>query len=86
MANMTLEFRERGACNSSDVPVSIFFPEKGDGDSIKAAKRVCAGCSVRDECLQYAMRHWEQGIWGGTTDYRREEMRRRTRINWRVVA
>jgi WhiB family redox-sensing transcriptional regulator len=43
----------------------LFFPEHGDGD---AAKRICAGCDVRAQCLAHALAAGERhGIWGGTT-------------------
>jgi WhiB family redox-sensing transcriptional regulator len=52
-----------------------FFPEKGD--SVAAAKAVCALCPVRWECLDFALEtHQAHGIWGGTT------VRERRRI-WR---
>lgn len=33
----------------------------------KAAKRICADCSVRVECLQWAFSNEKHGIWGGYT-------------------
>ncbi|MGH8867099.1 MAG: WhiB family transcriptional regulator [Actinomycetes bacterium] len=41
------------------------------------AKRVCAGCPFRRPCLAYALTHSEAGIWGGTTEKERDELRRR---------
>ncbi len=41
-----------------------FFPRRGN--SLAAAKRVCAGCTVRDLCLEAAVEgSIEHGIWGG---------------------
>ena len=43
-----------------------FFPS--DGLGVEAAQRVCAGCSVRAECLEYALAHRiEHGVWGGAS-------------------
>jgi WhiB family redox-sensing transcriptional regulator len=44
------------------------------------AKRVCFGCGVREECLEYALRTREPyGIWGGLTEIeRRARLHRRT--------
>jgi WhiB family redox-sensing transcriptional regulator len=40
-----------------------------------AAKRVCAACPVRQECLDYALRVREQyGIWGGLTEVERRAL------------
>lgn len=41
---------------------------------------VCrSGCPVKAECLAHALKHGEQGIWGGTTDYQRRQIRRRAK-------
>jgi hypothetical protein len=44
----------------------------------KSARRLCAGCSVRQECLETAMAHGDTmtGLWGGTTPTERKQMRR----------
>ncbi|RJQ77830.1 WhiB family transcriptional regulator [Pseudonocardiaceae bacterium YIM PH 21723] len=65
----------RPAC--TDVPdPEVFFPLDGDEFGIGLAKRVCAGCPVRRSCLQYALHHDVQGVWGGTTEDERRQMRR----------
>ncbi|CAM3583164.1 WhiB family transcriptional regulator [Micrococcus flavus] len=52
-----------------------FFPEKGG--STRDAKRVCAACLVRQECLDYAMDNDERfGIWGGLSERERRRLRR----------
>lgn len=53
-----------------------FFPEKGG--RVEPAKRVCARCPVRAECLEYALAHDERfGVWGGQSAAARARMRRR---------
>jgi WhiB family redox-sensing transcriptional regulator len=53
----------------------VFFPERGQ--SVTAAKTVCARCPVRAACLDYAMSINERhGIWGGTTEKERRVLRR----------
>ena len=53
-----------------------FFPEKGG--STRDAKRVCQGCTVRDECLEYALEKDERfGIWGGLSERERRKLKRR---------
>lgn len=40
-----------------------------------AAKRVCAACPVRQECLDYALRVRESfGIWGGLNEVERRAL------------
>ena len=52
-----------------------FFPEKGG--STREAKRICEGCEVRSECLDYALANAERfGIWGGLSERERRKLRR----------
>jgi WhiB family transcriptional regulator, redox-sensing transcriptional regulator len=61
--------------NCRGTSVNEWFPERGQ--SIKALKRICAGCEVREECLEYALRHRiKHGIWGGTGEKERRRLRR----------
>ncbi len=47
-----------------DVDPDTFFPETTAG--VNDAKRVCAGCPLRIECLNGALRRGEpHGVWGG---------------------
>ena len=58
----------RGACHGSDP--ELFFPVSVTGRAvpqINAAKAVCGGCAVSENCLSYALRIMPDGIWGGTT-------------------
>jgi hypothetical protein len=41
------------------------------------AINICRVCPVQEPCLQWALEHHETGIWGGTTERRRQELRRR---------
>ena len=75
-------WRSSGACRSADP--DLFFPMSGTGSAdkqIARAKSICAGCRVRQECLEFALSHDQTyGIWGGTTaDDRRRDRRRRRR-------
>ncbi len=54
-----------------------FFPEKGG--STRDAKKVCASCTVRSECLEYALANDERfGIWGGLSERERRRLRKRS--------
>lgn len=53
----------------------VFFPEKGG--STREAKRICAECTVRVDCLEYALEHDERfGIWGGMSERERRKLKR----------
>jgi WhiB family transcriptional regulator, redox-sensing transcriptional regulator len=66
-------WQERALCAQTDP--EAFFPEKGG--STREAKRICSGCDVRAECLEYALAHDERfGIWGGLSERERRRLRR----------
>jgi WhiB family transcriptional regulator, redox-sensing transcriptional regulator len=72
-AEAELSWQERALCAQTD-PES-FFPEKGG--STREAKRVCTGCEVRSECLEYALAHDERfGIWGGLSERERRRLKK----------
>ena len=67
------QWQERALCAQTDP--EAFFPEKGG--STREAKRICLGCEVRDECLDYALAHDERfGIWGGLSERERRRIKR----------
>ena len=69
-----LAWQEDALCAQSDP--EAFFPEKGG--STRDAKRICAQCTVRAECLEYALKNDERfGIWGGLSERERRRLRRR---------
>ena len=69
-----LAWQERALCAQTDP--EAFFPEKGG--STREAKKVCASCDVRSECLDYALAHDERfGIWGGLSERERRKLKRR---------
>lgn len=56
------------------VDPELFFPEKGG--STREAKRICAACPVRANCLQFALDHAEQfGVYGGLSAGERRRLR-----------
>jgi WhiB family redox-sensing transcriptional regulator len=58
-----------GACRG--YPEVDFFTDIRT--AIARAKAICCRCAVRGDCLEFAVRHDEVGVWGGTT--RRERRR-----------
>lgn len=69
-----LSWQQQALCAQTDP--DAFFPEKGG--STREAKSVCESCTVRLECLQYALMNDERfGIWGGLSERERRKLRRK---------
>ena len=67
-------WQEQALCAETDP--EAFFPEKGG--STREAKKICTGCEVKAECLEYALANDERfGIWGGLSERERRRLRRR---------
>lgn len=61
----------------AQVDPELFFPPHRANHLGVLAKRICARCPVRAECLRYALTDPElDGIWGGTTPRERQRLRR----------
>lgn len=75
---------ELAACAQTDP--ELFFPTGGQPGT--EGKRVCMGCEVRNECLEYAITSpvFLDGIWGGMTPTQRRELRRGRGIKTKNVA
>ena len=69
-----LAWQTDSLCAQTDP--EAFFPEKGG--STRDAKKICTGCEVRGECLEYALSNDERfGIWGGLSERERRKLRKR---------
>jgi WhiB family redox-sensing transcriptional regulator len=68
-----LSWQDQALCAQTDP--EAFFPEKGG--STREAKRICVGCEVKQECLEYALMQDERfGIWGGLSERERRRLKR----------
>ena len=66
-------WQDRALCAQTDP--EAFFPEKGG--STREAKKVCLGCDVRAESLEYALMKDERfGIWGGLSERERRRLKK----------
>ncbi|MGK2853767.1 MAG: WhiB family transcriptional regulator [Microbacteriaceae bacterium] len=69
-----LAWQSDSLCSQTDP--EAFFPEKGG--STRDAKKICASCEVRSQCLDYALQNDERfGIWGGLSERERRKLRKR---------
>lgn len=73
------DWRDLAAC--ANKPFDLFFPEGSETSpafirQAEEAVAVCAGCLVRTECLDFAMKTRQRhGVWGGTSDAERRSVR-----------
>ncbi len=66
------EWQAYGACRGESI--ETFMP--GRGGNFVIAKELCGRCTVRQECLEFALDDDELvGMWGGTTERERRRMR-----------
>jgi WhiB family redox-sensing transcriptional regulator len=84
------DFEEFGDAPCTQTNPEAFFSEdppedkRGNSKSVYKyeyeAKKVCSDCPYQQRCLVYALANNETGIWGGTTDNERRQIRR-SRLN-----
>lgn len=79
---------DNGACKGH--PTEWWFPLQKTGkrsevqtlkENTQQAKKICADCPQKLQCLQYSL-EWEPwGIWGGLTEQERAELRWNKNVN-----
>jgi WhiB family transcriptional regulator, redox-sensing transcriptional regulator len=92
MIKYATDWRAAGACLTADP--DLFFPVAvgtAATPQVSRALRICDGCQVKQQCLDFAMMTREPaGIWGGTTPEERiralrARHRRPARGAWRAA-
>jgi WhiB family redox-sensing transcriptional regulator len=73
VAELRPAWQRRAACRGK--PPAWWFTERG-GMELELARRVCAGCAVRAECLEFALEAGDNlsGVWAGTSATERRRM------------
>lgn len=78
LGNADYSWRRNAICRDTDP--ELFFPIGTTGQAllqIERAKLVCDECPVKDDCLDYAITtNQDTGIWGGTSEDERRQIRR----------
>jgi WhiB family redox-sensing transcriptional regulator len=73
----------------ANVDPELFFPQEIEITKLKviskyedlaAAKAICNSCPLKTPCLEYALNNSEIGVWGGTTEHQREDLRKQSSI------
>lgn len=73
-------FMAHAACR--DMDPALFVPGPGrNGHNYAQARKVCADCPVRIDCLEFALTVGERhGMWGGLTPAERRPYLRHRRV------
>lgn len=81
------EWRDHALCRDTDP--ELFFPVGTTGMAlvqIDEARDVCAQCTVRVECLDFALAtNQDSGVWGGLSEEERRIIRRQRAARSRHV-
>ncbi len=80
-------WRDEAICRETDP--DLFFPIGTTGQAllqIDRAKQVCQECTVQVSCLEFALEtNQDSGIWGGTSEEERRDIRRRIAARNRIA-
>jgi WhiB family redox-sensing transcriptional regulator len=69
--------------NCRHHPPTTFFPS--DGVGVDRARKICATCPVKAQCLDYALENRiDHGVWGGTSERERRRILKRRRLTLSV--
>lgn len=80
-----LDWHDQAACHPDQRPpdltpaewTAIWFPARGESHG--PARAYCLTCPVRDDCLAQALdQNQKHGVWGGSSERARRQMRRRS--------
>jgi WhiB family transcriptional regulator, redox-sensing transcriptional regulator len=90
MSTDALDWYEQAACRDLDPDRFDYDPETDPTAKAEAAKGVCAGCAVRDPCLEFALERPAAedttGVYGGLTPAERLTRRSGAPSSRRLVA
>jgi WhiB family redox-sensing transcriptional regulator len=78
----TGDWRNRAACVAHEP--ELFFPIGTTGPAgahLADAQKVCQGCEVRNDCLEWLAEGIDHGVWGGYSEDQRRLLRRRAARN-----
>lgn len=82
------EWRRHAACRDTDP--DLFFPVGTTGpaiEQIENAKAVCRQCQAQADCLEFAIAtNQDSGIWGGTSEEERRQLRKQQAARQRHTA
>lgn len=78
-----MEYPEwNGTANCQGLDTEHFFVPDGSGtyQDVKLLNRICNNCEIKQQCLDYALKHAVLGYWGNTTEHQRKLLRQKLNI------
>jgi len=78
-----MDYPDFSQARCREVGTEFFFTEEDnerDTSVYSLGKTICSGCSVRQQCLEWAVKHEAHGLWGGMTPRERMMIRRNKNI------
>ena len=68
--------------NCQDTDSEAFFTQENNKTyaNINLLKKICGGCAVVNECLDYALHYEVLGYWGNTSEAQRDRIRKKLNI------
>lgn len=79
MIGSSMVWRADGACVGTGT--DLFFPGPNDAAAADMARAICESCPVRSQCYDHALRHEEFGVWAGTSERQRRQLRKQLGIH-----
>jgi len=80
-------WRQQAVCRDTDP--ELFFPVGSTGQAVlqlSKAKETCNQCTVKIECLRFAIdTNQDSGVWGGTSEEERRVLRRQIAVHNRTA-
>jgi WhiB family redox-sensing transcriptional regulator len=74
------KWKSTPACAGTDTELWFNKDDEPTYDEKNLLKRICAGCEVRNQCLEYSLKHNVMGYWAGTTPRERQKLRKKLGI------
>lgn len=74
------QWTDTPACAGTDTEMWFVEDNKRDYSEVNLLKRICAGCPVKQQCLEYALHNSVQGFWAGTVPRHRNRLRKKLNI------
>jgi hypothetical protein len=74
--DMGAEWRLRAECKNHDL--SLWFSEQWHEQ--RTAVTICKSCPVQNDCLQFALKYDERGVWGGKSERARRKLKNKSDV------